>query len=110
MNADQHICASLRGQRSRPVYAQAWALLFSLFCTAIFSLPPIQAQQPPAAAASNGHGVVRAVRITEAIRVDGDLSEAAWEGAEAAVGFTQSEPSEGQPATERTEVKILYDD
>ena len=25
-------------------------------------------------------------------------------------GFTQTEPAEGQPASEKTEVRILYDD
>jgi hypothetical protein len=37
------------------------------------------------------------------------LSEAAWSQAQPTSQFTQREPVEGAPATERTEVRILYD-
>lgn len=53
---------------------------------------------------------LRAVRIHEDIEVDGDLEESAWETHERIVQFTQRELEEGQPATERTEVVVLYDD
>src|SRR5437660_358450 len=43
------------------------------------------------------------------IVVDGALTEEAWATVEAATGFIQAEPHEGQPATERTEVRLLYD-
>ena len=42
--------------------------------------------------------------------VDGRLTEAAWATAEPAGDFIQFEPHNGQPAIERTEVRILYDD
>jgi hypothetical protein len=42
--------------------------------------------------------------------MDGRLDEAVWESAPAGTHFTQKQPQEGQPATEDTEVKILYDD
>ncbi len=48
---------------------------------------------------------LRAQRVTEAIRVDGRLDEAAWGAAPTASGFRQKEPDEGQPATEATEVR-----
>jgi len=52
-----------------------------------------------------------ATRVTSgAIRVDGRLDEANWADAEAASQFTQTVPQEGDPATERTEVRLLYDD
>jgi len=44
------------------------------------------------------------------IRVDGRLDEAAWAAAQPATGFRQQSPHDGDPATERTEVRILYDD
>lgn len=44
-----------------------------------------------------------------AIRVDGVLDDAAWKTASVADGFVQSEPNTGQPATERTEVRVVYD-
>jgi len=53
---------------------------------------------------------VRAVRVSTPIVVDGRLDEAAWREAPAAGDFRQSEPNEGQPASERTEIRVLYDD
>lgn len=49
-------------------------------------------------------------RITENIRVDGWLDEAAWSPAPRISNFTQRELNEGQPATEKTEVAVLYND
>ena len=43
------------------------------------------------------------------VRVDGELDEAAWARAGWAGGFRQSEPEPGAPASERTEVAVLYD-
>ncbi len=42
-------------------------------------------------------------------RFDGKLDEAFWSNALPASGFTQQSPIEGDPATEKTEVKISYD-
>ncbi len=53
--------------------------------------------------------VVTAVRATSAIAVDGRLDESAWQDAPVADRFVQSEPSTGADATERTEVRVLYD-
>jgi hypothetical protein len=44
-----------------------------------------------------------------AIKLDGDLSEPEWKLAEPATDFIQRLPNTGKPATERTEVRILYD-
>ena len=54
--------------------------------------------------------IVTAVRVTEAIAVDGRLSEPAWEQAVPATDFIQKFPNNGAPSTERTEVRFLYDD
>src|SRR5881227_3658892 len=53
---------------------------------------------------------IHAVRVTEAIKVDGALNEPAWLQAEPATDFRQETPSEGAPASERTEVRVLFDD
>jgi hypothetical protein len=45
----------------------------------------------------------------DVIRLDGDPSETAWGRAEVAAGFLQRDPDNGQPATERTEVRSLYE-
>lgn len=56
---------------------------------------------------------VQALRLDpeagERVRLDGRLDEAAWARAPAASGFRQREPREGAPATEPTEVRVLYD-
>ncbi|HEX8242515.1 MAG TPA: DUF5916 domain-containing protein, partial [Longimicrobium sp.] len=52
---------------------------------------------------------VQAVERTTPIVVDGKLDEAVWQAAPAATGFTQQDPHEGQPATQRTEVRIAWD-
>jgi hypothetical protein len=51
-----------------------------------------------------------ATRRLGSVLVDGILDENAWRSARPVTDFTQAEPDEGQPATERTEVRFLYDD
>jgi hypothetical protein len=54
--------------------------------------------------------VVRAARLGDPISLDGRLDDPAWTHAQPVSRFTQRVPSEGDPATERTEVRLLYDD
>ena len=51
-----------------------------------------------------------ASRATGPISVDGRLDDAAWAEASVIDHFTQSKPLSGAPASERTEVRILFDD
>ena len=53
--------------------------------------------------------VAMAVRAERAPVVDGRLDDAAWALATPVTDLTQSDPKEGQPATERTEVRFVYD-
>jgi len=53
---------------------------------------------------------IRAERVGEAIRLDGRLDETAWESATPISDFYQRERRDVIPATERTEVRVLYDD
>jgi hypothetical protein len=62
------------------------------------------------AQASTTEQTVRAVRATSVIRVDGRLDEPAWADAPAHDGFIQRDPDEGQPASDRTVVMVMYDD
>jgi hypothetical protein len=52
---------------------------------------------------------VNAVRVEEAPVIDGVLDDAAWRQAVVIDAFVQQEPDEGAPASERTEVRIVYD-
>ena len=55
---------------------------------------------------------LRAVRIesSEAPTIDADLSDPVWAKAAMLDDFPQMEPDSGRPATERTVVRILYDE
>ena len=44
------------------------------------------------------------------IVIDGNLDELQWNQVEPAANFIQKEPLQGEPATEPTEVRLLYDD
>jgi len=52
---------------------------------------------------------MKATRATGRIVIDGQLDEHDWRRAELATHFVQRDPDEGKPATERTEIRILYD-
>ena len=86
-----------------PTYAQEGPL----------AIPPTDGMPvPPAVVArdADGHVTVRAVRISEAIVVDGRLDDEVYREEQAIAGFIQQLPDEGEPATEKTEVWLLYDD
>lgn len=42
--------------------------------------------------------------------MDGLLEETVWQQAEAGSDFVQREPNPGQPASERTEVRVIFTD
>ncbi|HEV7389339.1 MAG TPA: DUF5916 domain-containing protein [Gemmatimonadaceae bacterium] len=54
--------------------------------------------------------VAAAAPVTGSISVDGKLDEAAWSRATPITEFRQQQPREGAPASERTEVRVLYDE
>mgnify|MGYP001983451632 FL=1 len=51
-----------------------------------------------------------ALRAVGPITIDGRLDESSWANAAPATDFVQSTPRTGMPATERTEVRVLFDD
>ena len=53
--------------------------------------------------------VVQVVRATAPVTIDGRLDDEVWRAATPAIEFTQTDPEEGKPATERTEVRFAYD-
>lgn len=66
---------------------------------------------PPAVVSRDADGrvTVRAVRIREALRIDGRLEETDYATTDAIGDFIQQEPDEGAPATERTEAWVFFD-
>ena len=64
---------------------------------------------PPPRRGADGRLEIRAVETSAPVDVDGVLDDAVWTKAPAVGHFIQAEPDEGQPATERTLVRVAYD-
>jgi len=52
---------------------------------------------------------IQAGRVSDVIKIDGVLDEPAWLLAQPATDFLQQQPTEGAQASERTEVRVLFD-
>jgi hypothetical protein len=76
---------------------------------------PLAAQQVALTSSRGGNAdgharfSLSAVRAESAITIDGRIDEAAWALAPLATDFVQRQPNAGEPATERTEARVLYD-
>src|SRR5689334_7656256 len=62
-----------------------------------------------AAQSSAPSGVYRVARVPEGMRLDGRLDEPVWLTADSITELRQREPLEGEPASERTVVKVIRD-
>ena len=75
--------------------------------TALIARPGSVLAQGPAA--PDRTFAIDAPRLEDVeVRIDGDLSEPVWQNAAVLDNFTQFEPAEGTPASERTEVLVFY--
>ena len=90
------------GRRTASPALLSLALSVALLGAASAAAAAAQASEPGAVP------TFAALPIEEPITLDGRLDEPAWQRAEAATGFRQREPRELEPATERTEVRVLY--
>jgi hypothetical protein len=52
---------------------------------------------------------IQAVKVSHPPTIDGLLNDAAWNNVPPATGFIQNFPAYGLPASQKTEVKIVYD-
>ncbi len=84
-------------------------LTLLLFCAAQSALA---SPQGPAADTSgtlpDATGALTALRVATAPSIDGVLDEAVWQQAAPIGGFTQRFPDEGRPASQETEVRLIY--
>jgi hypothetical protein len=71
----------------------------------LFALVLVSAMALPVAAVE-----VRAVRIERGPKIDGSLDDAAWQAEAAYTAFRMAEPVPGGEPTERTELRVVYDD
>lgn len=74
-----------------------------LALASLHSIPAFAAQRT-----AEERKAARAVPTDAAIRVDGRVDEPAWRQTSVIATFLQKDPREAEPATERTEVRILY--
>jgi hypothetical protein len=97
-----------------PSWPVLLVLLSSLPSASVATLA--RAQQPTAttlAAAVRPHDqapTAAAARRNGPVQIDGKLDEPAWQAAKPISDFRQYDPQEGQPASERTEARVLIDD
>ena len=76
--------------------------------TFVFSLWAVQAAAQPVTV-SGGASVATAALVEVPPTLDGDvLGDPAWAAAQPVTGFRQTTPDEGQPASQRTEVWVVY--
>ena len=57
-----------------------------------------------------GRATIRAIKLTQGIRLDGQLDEQVYHTVPAITGFVQQVPDEGAPATEKTEAWVMFDE
>jgi hypothetical protein len=97
---------------TRSAFATAIRYVLSVLATALVHGACAEAEaQAQVSAPGPEQKIITAVRIDNGrIRIDGDLEEQEWTLAQPMTDFLQNEPKTGQPATERTEVRLLYDD
>jgi Domain of unknown function (DUF5916) len=83
---------------------------FLILClTPIGSVSGATAQQASNGAPQAERPVARAAAASEPPTMDGNvLGDPAWREAPLVTGFWQTTPDEGRPATEKTEVRLLY--
>jgi hypothetical protein len=101
-----------------PALAQAAAGDAGPTATAAVAAPPnVPADGPPPPVApavmirdEEGRATLRAVRVSQPLRVDGVLDESYYRDVLPITDFLQMEPQFGAPATERTEVWVGFDD
>jgi hypothetical protein len=87
----------------RRAHILLYAIIFAI-------VPRAVAAQSAAVAVTPERPTATAVRLNpdERIAIDGVLNEPSWERAPAITDFKQSEPRNGEPGTERTQIRILF--
>ena len=94
MKSKDHFWISQEAPKKAPLFLTASLILGIM-------VGPSLAQEPPLPSA-------RAVRVEEEPILDGVLDEPLWQQASPVGQFRQRNPREGAPATEPTEVRIVY--
>ena len=83
---------------------------YVLFCVlfVVLGSSAWAAQTVPAAEPERPTAFAMRLNPDERIAVDGILDEPSWKRAQPVTDLKQSEPRNGEPATERTQIRILF--
>src|SRR5712671_6578732 len=101
------LCALFRASESAGVrHCVLLALL--LVCPNTGTLWGKAVPDPSPPFPQEGARTAEAIRADRAPRLDGTLTDPLWQSAKPITDFRQREPHEGEPPTEKTEVRILY--
>ena len=97
-------------RRTRPTAGVSTPCLGIASALAVFGIAAVTAAagapQPPGTRPN-----IAAARVEQAPSLDGEVAgDSTWQSAPPATGFWQEQPDEGQPASERTEVRVVYTD
>ena len=95
-----HLIINVQGQKPR-----RWATVLILLCIAPLFVPIVAEAQTERESPR-----MSAQRTSEEIKVDGVLDEPAWQNVEPIRELYQIQPDEGEPVTEPSEIRIMYDD
>jgi hypothetical protein len=110
-------------RRRRAAVALAWAAIVAAIAgSPAHAQPPLRSRSrapasaraltppPPPAHADDRDKHHGARRASEPPLIDGRLDDRAWAAVPADSRFTQNFPDEGRPPSQRTELRVLYDD
>ena len=86
------------------------ASLLLIPVAALFASAPLEAAENADSTKSAPRLTIQAVRLTAPVKVDGVLDEPVWQNEYAVTTFTQRDPNEGAVPSQRSEVRIAYDD
>ena len=93
------------------VFFDPYRVVLSVSVAAVTLAAVPAAGQPAPASPPPERPVARSFRVEQGPAIDGDvLGEDVWAAASPGTGFRQNTPDEGEPASERTEVRIVYTD
>ncbi|MCZ6769987.1 MAG: carbohydrate binding family 9 domain-containing protein, partial [Acidobacteria bacterium] len=90
-----------------PVKQTSTFIIALLLCTLLS--PLLMASQDRPEGRQHGRGSLTLIRTQQPVVLDGRLDEEAWGKANVVRALSQRDPEEGMPATEKTEIRALYD-
>lgn len=97
----------VRPERSDLMKRKRWSSLAKVVTFLVAVASSVQAQDVEPG--QHGRRLLRVLRVEHPPQLDGILDEPSWQRADVARNFIQQDPREGMPATEPTEVRVLYD-